>query len=134
MVYSIDLRQRALNYIANGGSRLEASKMFGVTIPTLANWLSRQKQQDLTPRMNGSKPSKIDSEKLNKYIELNPDSYLREIAAEFNSTLQAVFYACKRLKITLKKNLTLQRKECAETRGVSKGASNNCQRKSRLRR
>lgn len=103
MVYSIDLRQRALNYIANGGSRLEASRIFGVTIPTLANWLSRQKQQDLTPRMNGSKPSKIDSEKLKKYIELNPDSYLREIAAEFNSTLQAVFYACKRLKITLKK-------------------------------
>jgi hypothetical protein len=35
MVYSIDLRQRALNYIANGGTRLEASKIFGVTIPTL---------------------------------------------------------------------------------------------------
>lgn len=103
MVYSIDLRQRALNYIANGGSRLEASKIFGVTIPTLANWLSRQKQQDLAPKMNGSKPSKIDNDKLKKYIELHPDSYLREIAAEFNTTLQAVFYACKRLNITLKK-------------------------------
>lgn len=103
MVYSIDLRQRALNYIANGGSRLEASKIFGVTIPTLANWLSRQKQQDLAPKMNGSKPSKIDNEKLKKYIELYPDRYLREIAAEFNTTLQAVFYACKRLNITLKK-------------------------------
>jgi transposase len=103
MVYSIDLRQAALNYIANGGTRLEASKIFGVTIPTLANWLSRQKQQDLAPKMNGSKPSKIGSEKLRKYIELYPDSYLREIAAEFNSTLQAVFYACKRLNITLKK-------------------------------
>ena len=41
MVYSIDLRKRALNDIANGGSRSEASKIFGVTIPTLANWLSR---------------------------------------------------------------------------------------------
>jgi len=103
MVYSIDLRQKALNYIANGGTRLEASKIFGVTVPTLANWLSRQKQQDLAPKMNGSKPSKIDSEKLKKYIELYPDSYLREIAVEFNSTLQAIFYACKRLNITLKK-------------------------------
>lgn len=103
MVYSIDLRQRALDFIAKGGTRLEASKIFGVTIPTLANWLSRQKQQDLAPKMNGSKPSKIDSEKLKKYIELHPDSYLREIAVEFNSTLQAVFYACKRLNITLKK-------------------------------
>lgn len=111
MVYSIDLRKRALNYIADGGTRLEANKIFGVTIPTLANWLSRQKQQDLAPKMNGSKPSKIDSEKLKKYIELHPDSYLREIAAEFNSTLQAVFYACKRLNITLKKRPHTIKKE-----------------------
>ncbi len=110
MVYSIDLRQRALNYIANGGSRLEASKIFGVTVPTLGNWLSRQRQQDLAPKINGSKPSKIDSEKLKKYIEEHPDSYLREIAEKFNSTLQAVFYACKRLKITLKKRPHTTRK------------------------
>ena len=103
MVYSLDLRQRALNYIANGGSRLEASKIFGVTVPTVANWLSRQKQQDLAPKMKGSKPSKIDNEKLKKYIEDHPDSYLREIAIVFNSTLQAVFYACKRINVTLKK-------------------------------
>ncbi|WP_369508940.1 IS630 transposase-related protein [Parachlamydia acanthamoebae] len=50
-------------------------------------------QQDLAPKMNGSKPSKIDNEKLRKYIEEHPDSYLREIAAVFNSTLQAIFYA-----------------------------------------
>jgi transposase len=103
MAYSLDLRQKALNYMANGGSRSETSKIFGVTRATLANWLSRQKQQDLAPRMNGSNPSKIDNEKLKKYIEDHPDSYLREIAAVFNSTLQAVFYACKRLNITLKK-------------------------------
>lgn len=111
MVYSIDLRQRALNYIANGGTRSETSKIFGVTIPTLANWLSRQKQQDLAPKMKGSKPSKIDNEKLKKYIELHPDSYLREIAVEFNTTLQAIFYACKRLNITLKKRLRTTKKE-----------------------
>lgn len=111
MVYSLDLRKRALNYIANGGSRLEASKIFAVTIPTLANWLSREKQNDLVPKMKGSKPSKIDNEKLKKYIEDHPDSYLREIAVVFNSTLQAVFYACKRLGITLKKKPVTIKKE-----------------------
>ena len=58
MVYSIDLRKKALEYIANGGKRTEASKIFGVTTRTLTNWLSRQKQQDLAPRMKGSNPSK----------------------------------------------------------------------------
>mgnify|MGYP003454568670 CR=1 FL=1 len=37
------------------------------------------------------------------YIAKHPDSYLREIAEEFKVTITAVFYACKRLKITLKK-------------------------------
>jgi transposase len=103
MVYSLDLRQKALDDIANGGTRSEASSIFGVSVSTLANRLSRQKQQDLAPKMNGSRPSKIDNEKLKKYIEDHPDSYLREIAVVFNSTLQAVFYACKRIKVTLKK-------------------------------
>jgi transposase len=116
MVYSLDLRKKALNYIANGGKRSDASKIFGITTRTLANWLYREKNQDLAPRMNGSRPSKIGDEKLKKYIEENPDKYLREIAKEFSSTLQAVFYACKRLKITLKKVLVLQGKRRAKTR------------------
>lgn len=121
MVYSIDLRQKALNYIANGGSRLETSKIFGVTTRTLANWLSRQKQQDLAPKMKGSRPSKIDNEKLKKHIEDHPDSYLREIAEEFSTTLQAVFYACKRLGITLKKRRHTTRKEMKRSERCLKG-------------
>lgn len=111
MVYSIDLRKKALKYIANGGTKSEASKIFGVTTRTLENWQKREKQNDLAPRMHGSKPSKIDNDKLKKYLEKNPDSYLREIAEEFCSTLQAVFYACKRIKVTLKKRPRTTKKE-----------------------
>ncbi len=46
-----------------------------------------------------------------KYLEKNPDAYLREIADEFGVTIQAIFYACKRLKITLKKRHLSIRKE-----------------------
>ena len=74
MVYSLDLRKKALAYIANGGKRSEASKIFGVTTRTLANWLLRQKQQNLSPKMNGSKPSKIDNDKLKKYLRDKPDT------------------------------------------------------------
>lgn len=111
MVYSLDLRQKALNYIANGRSRSEASRIFGVTTRTLANWLSRQKQHDLAPKMKGSSPSKIDGEKLKHYIKEHPDSYLREIAEAFSTTLQAIFYACRRLNITLKKRSSITKKE-----------------------
>lgn len=103
MVYSLDLRKKALAYIENGASLAETSRIFGVTTRTLSNWLQRQKQQDLAPKMHGSNPSKIDNDKLKKHIEEHPDSYLREIAEVFSTSLQAVFYACKRLKIKLKK-------------------------------
>ncbi|MGR3951972.1 MAG: IS630 transposase-related protein [Chlamydia sp.] len=103
MVYSLEIRQKALNYLSNGGKMADASQIFGVTTRTLSHWLLRAKQHDLAPRLHGSNPSKIDNQKLKKYIEENPDKYLREIAEVFSSTLQAVFYACKRLNITLKK-------------------------------
>jgi len=111
MVYSLDLRRKALNYIENGASLSETSQIFGVTTRTLSNWLQRQKQQDLAPKMHGSSPSKIDNDKLKKYIEDHPDSYLREIAEAFSTSLQAIFYACKRLKITLKKRYPTIKKE-----------------------
>jgi transposase len=103
MVYSLDLRKKALEYMAKGGTYSKASEIFGVTSRTLANWKRKEKQHELSPKMNGSRPSKIANEDLKNYIENHPDKYLREIAEVFGTTLQAVFYACKRIGITLKK-------------------------------
>lgn len=103
MVYSLDLRKKALELVEKGKKHAEVCEIFGISPRALTDWIGRAKKQDLAPRMNGSKPSKIDNEKLKKYVEEHPDSYLREIAEAFGSTAQAVFYACKRMKITLKK-------------------------------
>ncbi|BBI17541.1 IS630 transposase-related protein [Neochlamydia sp. S13] len=111
MVYSHDLRKKALNYIENGGSIATASVVFGVAARTLTNWIKRKKQGNLAPKKRRQSPSKIDSEKLKLYVKQTPDAYLREIAEEFGVTIAAVFYACKRLKITLKKRHPSTRKE-----------------------
>lgn len=111
MTYSYDLRKKALDYIEKGGSRQLASEIFGVTTRTIQNWIHRQKLGILPAKIRRSSPSKIDNDKLRKYIEEHPDHYLREIAKAFGSTLQAVFYACKRLKITLKKRHLITKKE-----------------------
>lgn len=111
MTYSHDLRKKALDYIENDGSRQLASEIFGVTTRTIQNWIHRQKLGILPAKIRRSSPSKIDNDKLKKYIEEHPDHYLREIAKEFGSTLQAIFYACKRLKITLKKRHPITKKE-----------------------
>lgn len=104
MTYSYDLRTKALDYIEKGGSKVEGSRIFGVTVQTLINWVKRKRQGNLTPNPTRERRAqKLEAEKLKAYIQKHPDSYLREIAEEFEVTITAVFYACKRLKITLKK-------------------------------
>ncbi len=104
MTYSNDLRKKALDYIEKGGSKEEASRIFGVTIRTLFNWIKRKKTGCLAPSKRKERtPHKVDHEKLKAYVEQHPDAYLREIAQFIGAPVTTVFYACKRLKINLKK-------------------------------
>ncbi|MGK5594802.1 MAG: IS630 transposase-related protein, partial [Parachlamydiaceae bacterium] len=81
MAYSTDLRKKALDYIEKGGSKEEASRIFGVTIRTLFNWIKRKKIGCLAPsKRRERKPHKIENEKLKAYLKEHPDAYLREIA------------------------------------------------------
>jgi transposase len=103
MTYSLDLRKQALEYLGKVGDRKKVVEAFGITLRTLANWIRRKRENCLAPKSRKCSPSMIDSEKLRSFVQAHPDAYLREIAKEFGTTLQAVFYACKRLKISLKK-------------------------------
>lgn len=111
MTYSLDLRNKALKFIENGGTWLSASQTFGVAIRTLAHWLRRKRQNNLPPTARQTGSYKIDETRLKDYIAKNPDAYLREIAKEFGTTIPAVFYACRRGKITLKKRRRTTKKE-----------------------
>src|SRR5690606_27056780 len=89
---------------------------FGVAIRTLAHWLRRKKQNSLSPKARKTGSYKIDETRLKDYIAKNPDAYLREITEEFGTTIPAVFYACKRGKITLKKKTSYYKERDEEKR------------------
>ncbi|MEX0962320.1 MAG: IS630 transposase-related protein [Simkaniaceae bacterium] len=103
MTYSLDLRKKALRYLDKTGDRKKVVEAFGITLRTLVNWIRREKEGVLPPKSRRSAPSLIDTQKLQAFIQKHPDAYLREIAEEFGSTAQGIFYACRRLKISLKK-------------------------------
>ena len=104
MTYSYDLRRKALDYLEKGGSQAEASQIFGVTTRTLSNWIKRNKVGCLAVgKRKERRPHKVDSEQLKAYPKEHPDAYLREIAQFLEAKVTAVFYACRRLKINLKK-------------------------------
>jgi len=99
MAYSEDLRQRVRYYVAHGGSKVDASRRFGVSRTTIYSWLT-----DLSPR---KKPGRTGPDKLNEQALLNdvrayPDKLLRERAEEFGMSINGIWSALKRLGI--KKN------------------------------
>lgn len=110
--YSVDLRKRVLGYIEQTADKTKASQLFKVGIATIYRWIVREKQNgNVEPSPRKVYNKKIDDQKLIAYVEKYPDHFLSEIATNFNVSLQAIFYALKRLKITRKKRLRFTRKE-----------------------
>jgi transposase len=111
MAYSKDLRQSVMNYVESGGSKTEAVTIFGISLKTIWNWIKKKKEGSLAPKKRVNSHRKIDEELLSKYIDSHPEAYLREIADHFGVTIQAIFYACKRQRISLKKRFHSTKKE-----------------------
>jgi len=110
--YSVDLRERVLSHLEKNPDKKAASVLFQVGIATVFRWVSLKKLKgNVEPLRRKYAYKKIDDQKLIEYVEANPDPFLSEIAEYFGLTLQAIFYALKRLKITRKKRRYSIRKE-----------------------
>lgn len=109
--YSVDLRERVLQYLEKNKNREAASRLFQVGVATIYRWISRKKEKgNVEPLRRPYVYKIIDDQKLIDYVEKNPDHFLSEIGKQFNLTPQAIFYALKRLKITRKKSSRSTRK------------------------
>lgn len=108
MAYSLDLRQRVVDFVHSGGSKAEAHRRFKVSLWCVNDWSKRKDLQAQRPK--GRPRRKLDWEALKADIEKYPDKLLRERANEFGVWPNAIWYACRRLNITHKKNFSVQRK------------------------
>jgi len=114
--YSEDLRKRVLKYIDKTKDKVKASQLFKVGIATIYRWIARKTQTgSITPSPKKAYKKKIDNQRLIAYVTQNPDHFLSEIANHFGTTLQAVFYALQRLKITRKKRLLSTRRKALKS-------------------
>ena len=109
MSYDIKYRQRALSYLNEGHSYRETAETFKVSTFTLQKWKSKLNETGtLASKKRKETWRKIDPDKLRKYVDEHPDAYQYELADAFGVRLYAVQRALKRLKITRKKNHSLQ--------------------------
>jgi len=112
MAYSKDLRERVIAYLNEGNTREETRIIFKVGTTTIKNWLALLSETgSLEKRPLDRSPSKFETEKLNTYIEENPNALLKDVAQYFGGTPTGAFHALNREKITLKKRLYITRKE-----------------------
>jgi transposase-like protein len=103
MAYSEDLKQRVLAYIAAGGSKVEAARVFSVARATLYLWLGQP--ADHHRRKPGPKTGyKIDRAKLAQLVAERPDILLRELAQIMGVSTTGIHHALKAAKINRKKS------------------------------
>lgn len=70
-------------------------------------WLKlKEKTGELNHQVKGTKPRKVDRDRLKNYLTDNPDAYLTEIAAEFGCHPTTIHYALKAMGYTRKKRTT----------------------------
>lgn len=110
MTYPSIMRERVLRFIAGGGSKIEASRLFGVGRATVFLWVKQGScVQAQKPGPKGSR--KTDRKKLAQLIENNPDMMLKELSQALGVSIGAVWHSLKVLGYTRKKNGTLQREK-----------------------
>jgi putative transposase len=104
MAYSVDLREKVIRFIEQGGGKSEAGRVFGIAECTVYAWLTKKKTTGvLHDAKLIRKHKKIDPVSLLKYIEDRPDATLKEMAGYFGAAPQSVWEMLKKLKITRKK-------------------------------
>ena len=99
MTYSLDFRERVVRFVAEGGRKSEALRVFGINHQTLYNWL---KAEDLRPKRHGPRHRKLDRVALAAHVRDYPDALLRERAVHFGVRINAIWYALKQMKVSKK--------------------------------
>jgi len=99
MTYSVDLRERVVGYVRAGGSADDAAEMFQVGRSTVYRWLDAP---DLRPKPAKERRRKLDKGALAAHVRDVPDALLRERAKHFGVSVNAIWVAVRKLKITKK--------------------------------
>jgi transposase len=101
MTYSVDLREKVVAFVQDGGGQAEAARHYGISLWCVRDWLARkdiQPQQKDVPRQR-----KLDKDALKARVRDNPEATLQEHAKHYGVDRSVIGKTLKRMKITRKK-------------------------------
>ncbi len=111
MGYSKDFIACAAAYKDNNHTFKELREAFGIPAITYYDWKEKMETGfEFGVKAKQERNRKIDKAALKQAVEEHPDKFLSEYAEQFHCSAPAIFYALKKMKITHKKNIHVQRK------------------------
>lgn len=106
MSYSKDYKKCVVEYKRDNHTMEETRAIFKMSKSAYYEWV-KEYDAGFPEKPKRTCEKKINKEALRRAVEERPDSELSELAEPFHCTPQAVFYALKRMGITLKKRRSL---------------------------
>jgi len=89
MCYSVDLREKVIKYLEDGGRITQASQIFNIGRSTIYRWLNRQ---NLAAAKVTNRQRKINIKELAQDVKANPDPPLKARAKKFGVSAAAISY------------------------------------------
>ena len=109
--YTLDLRERVVKFVAGGGTRAEAARLFRLGERTVYRYLAAAKANTLAPKSSWGRWRKLDPARLQAQIRHQPDATLQELQRVFGVSHNAVWVRLRQMGITLKKTREISRAE-----------------------
>lgn len=105
--YSLDLREKVINFIKAGNSQKEASQVFGINKTTINIWHLRYKNEGhCLPKVRlGAKPT-IEKEVFIQYVKDHPDARSEDIGRQFGISASGARYWLRQVGFSYKKKLS----------------------------
>ena len=101
--YTLDLRERVVKFVAGGGTRAQAARVFQLGERTVYRYLAAAKKNTLAPKTSWGHWRKLDPAQLQAHVRHQPDATLQELQKVFGVSHNAVWVRLRQLGFTLKK-------------------------------
>jgi len=102
--YSIDLRKKVIEFIAQGNTQKLATQVFNLNKATVNRWCLRYKKEGhIAPRKNLGKKAKVTKEDFEIYISQNPNFTTADMGKYFNISSPGALYWLRKFGFSYKK-------------------------------
>jgi len=101
--HPLELRDRIVRFVSQGGSKTDAAKIFDVGRKTVYRYLNASHAGTLAPLPCGGRKKKFTSERLEEEVAKNPDATLEELGKALGVNHVSVWRRLRQLSITRKK-------------------------------